>query len=103
MPGQLTFSVQAKRSTLPAAITLLGEILREPAFPAAEFDAMKRRALNGSKMMRTEPAALASNRLARTLSPYSQGDIRYVPTAEENETRMVPHAMSIRASRTGQR
>jgi zinc protease len=88
VPGQLTFSVQAKRATLPAAITLLGEILREPAFPAAEFDAMKRRALNGSRMMRTEPAALASNRLARALSPYSQGDIRYVPTAEENEKRL---------------
>src|SRR5262249_25544224 len=32
-PGQLTFSVEAKRSTLPVAIKLLGEILREPAFP----------------------------------------------------------------------
>src|SRR5262249_39554374 len=36
-PGQLTFSVEAKRSTLPEALKLLGEILREPAFPAAEF------------------------------------------------------------------
>ncbi len=41
--GQLTFSVEAKRATLPDALKLLGEILREPAFPAAEFDAMKRR------------------------------------------------------------
>jgi zinc protease len=32
-PGQLTFSIEAKRSTLPTAIKLLGEILREPAFP----------------------------------------------------------------------
>src|SRR5207253_4433896 len=31
--GQLTFSVEAKRSTMPAALKLLGEILREPAFP----------------------------------------------------------------------
>jgi zinc protease len=88
VPGQLTFSIQAKRSTLPAAITLLGEILREPAFPAAEFDTMKQRSLTGFKMMRTEPAALAGNRLARALSPYSPGDIRYVPTAEENEQRL---------------
>jgi zinc protease len=88
VPGQLTFSIQAKRSTLQAAITLLGEILREPAFPAAEFDNMKQRSLTGSKMMRTEPGALASNRLARALSPYSQGDIRYVSTPEENEQRL---------------
>jgi zinc protease len=87
-PGQLTFSIQAKRSTLPAAITLLGEILREPAFPAAEFDNMKRGALTRAPMARTEPAALAGNRLARALSPYSPGDIRYVPTAEENEIRL---------------
>jgi len=87
-PGRLTFSVEAKRSTLPAAIKLLGEILREPAFPAAEFDSMKRRSRAGLETMRTEPAALASNRLARALSPYSPGDIRYVPTADENEKRL---------------
>lgn len=82
-PGQLTFSVQAKRSTLPEAIKLLGEILREPAFPAEEFDAMKRRSRAGAEAARTEPTALASNRLSRTLSPYDPEDIRYVPTAEE--------------------
>jgi zinc protease len=38
-----------------------------------------------SQMMRTEPAALASNRLSRALSPYPPDDVRYVPTAEENE------------------
>src|SRR5439155_948984 len=86
-PGQLTFSVEAKRSTLPQAIKLLGEILREPAFPPADFDAVKRRSRAMSEMMRTEPTALASNRLSRALSPYSAGDVRYVPTAEENEKR----------------
>src|SRR5262249_6355601 len=81
-------SVQAKRGTLPTAIKLLGEILREPAFPAEEFDAMKRRSRAGAAMARTEPAALASNRLARALSPYSPSEVRYVPTAEENEKRL---------------
>ena len=41
--GQLTFSVDAKRDTLPQALELLGEILREPAFPEAEFETVKRR------------------------------------------------------------
>ncbi len=86
--GQLTFSVEAKRDTLPAAIKLLGEILREPAFPAEEFDSMKRRARAGSAATRTDPGALAANRLSRALSPYSPGDIRYVPTAEESEKRL---------------
>jgi zinc protease len=86
-PGQLTFSVQAKRSTLPAALKLLGEILREPAFPPAEFDIMKNRLREASKSRRTEPSALASNRLERALSPYTPADVRYVPTAEETEKR----------------
>jgi zinc protease len=86
--GQLTFSIQAKRDTLPAAIKLLGEILREPAFPEAEFDTMKRRALAGIEASKTDPAALAANRLARSLAPYSPTDVRYVPTMEENAKRL---------------
>jgi zinc protease len=86
--GQLTFSVEAKRSTLPEAIKLLGEILREPAFPEAEFDRMKRASLAGSESARTDPAALASNRLARALAPYPAEDIRYVPTLEEGARRV---------------
>jgi len=86
--GQLTFSVEAKRSTLPAALKLLGEILREPAFPEAEFDVLKRRARAGSQLARKEPAALAGNRLARALSPYGPDDVRYVPTAEESAARL---------------
>jgi zinc protease len=87
-PGQLTFSVQARRSTLPAAIELLGEILREPAFPEAEFSTMKRRARAMAEMMRTEPRPLAMNRLERALSPYAPGDVRYVPTPEESRQRL---------------
>jgi zinc protease len=87
-PGQLTFSVEAKRGTLPRALELLGEILREPAFPEPEFDTQKRRLRAMTEMMRTEPAALASNRLARTLAPYSPSDIRYVPTPEETKQRL---------------
>jgi len=80
--------VEAKRSTLPQALKLLGEILREPAFPEAEFDTMKRRSLAMSNTMRTEPTSLASNRLSRALSPYPPSDVRYVPTVEENLERL---------------
>jgi zinc protease len=86
--GQLTFSVEAKRSTLSKALDLLGEILREPAFPEAEFDTMKRRSQAMSQSMRTEPAALAGNRLSRALSPYPSNDVRYVPTPDENLQRL---------------
>ncbi|HEV8060380.1 MAG TPA: pitrilysin family protein [Gemmataceae bacterium] len=92
-PGQLTFSVQAKRSTLPAAIKLLGEILREPAFPEAELDTMKSRSRAALEMTRSEPSVLAANHLARALAPYQPTDIRYVPTPEENAKRMASVTM----------
>jgi zinc protease len=82
-PGQLTLSVEAKRDTLPQALKLLGEILREPAFPAEEFDTSKLRVASMLSSGRTEPAALSRNKLNRALSPYSKDDIRYVPTLEE--------------------
>ncbi|HJZ59350.1 MAG TPA: pitrilysin family protein [Gemmataceae bacterium] len=85
--GQLTFSVEAKRDTLPRALVLLGEILREPAFPAAEFETMKRSSRAGLAASATDPAALANNRLGRSLSRYPQDDVRYVPTLDENLAR----------------
>lgn len=85
--GQLTFSIEAKRETLSKAIVLLGEILREPAFPAEEFETMKRLSHTRITGSSTDPAALANNALARSLSRYPKSDIRYVPTLEENLAR----------------
>jgi zinc protease len=86
--GQLTFSIEAKRSTLPQAIELLGEILREPAFPEVEFDAAKRRSRTFGEARLKDPTALAENKLSRSLNPYPPTNIRYVPTLEENFKRM---------------
>jgi zinc protease len=87
-PGQLTFSVDAKRDTLPRALELLGEILREPAFPAAEFETSQRRMEQMTSSGRTEPAMLSRNKLSRALSAYPPDDVRYVPTLEENVDRI---------------
>src|SRR5581483_11198554 len=78
--GQLTYSITAKRDTLPQALKLLQEILREPAFPEEEFETAKRRMSSALTAGLTEPGALAGNLLNRTLSPYPEGDVRYVPT-----------------------
>jgi zinc protease len=86
--GQITFFVEAKRDTLPQALKLLGEILREPAFPVAEFETSKRRMASMLSAGRTEPGVLAGNKLGRTLSPHSRDDVRYVPTLEESLDRI---------------
>jgi zinc protease len=86
--GQLTFSVEAKRETLPKALELLGEILREPAFPAEEFETSKIRMISGVESGVTEPGMLARTKLSRALSPYTKDDVQYVPTIEESLQRI---------------
>ena len=86
--GQLSFSIQAKRSSLVPAIQLLGEIIREPAFPANDFEQSKSRMSNMMKMMQTEPQMLASSEMSHALSDYPKGDVRYVPTMKETIERI---------------
>jgi len=86
--GSVSFSIQAKRETLPAVLNLLRQVLREPLLPASEFEVMKRERLAMIEQMRTEPAMLAPRLLQRELSPYSKENIRYTPTIEESIERM---------------
>jgi zinc protease len=93
VPGELSFSIQAKRETLPAVIALLKQVLREPALPADEFEVIKRERLASLEQLKTEPTALASVMVSRQLAPYSKENIRYAPTIEESieRTRAVTH------------
>ncbi len=86
--GEVTFSVECKRESVPAVLSLLTEILREPSFPAEEFDVMKRQSREGLEQGRTEPQALAANALRRKLYPYPKDDVRYVPTIDESIQRV---------------
>lgn len=87
-PGLLSFSVQARRDTLPAVLELLRQVLREPALPVDQFDVLKRERLAGLEQMKSEPAMLGPRLLQRQLNPYSHEDIRYVPTIEESIQRL---------------
>ena len=82
--GQLSFSIDAKRESLVQGIYLLGEVLRDPAFPEDEFEQMKLRTVSRMTSMQTDPAALAGDKLGRALSPYPSSDPRFVPTTAES-------------------
>jgi zinc protease len=81
--GALRVTVQAKRETLGPVIDLIGEMLREPAFPADEFELLKRERLERLEKGQTEPMALAPIALRRKLNPYPPTDVRYQPTIDE--------------------
>ena len=79
--------LQAKRANLPAVLALLGEVLRQPAFPESEFEILKRETLDGLKQGKTEPQTLAVTALQRKLATYPPADVRYVPTVDEKIAR----------------
>jgi zinc protease len=81
--GSVSFSIQAKRDTLPAVLQILRQVLREPTLPADQFEIMKRERLAGMEQTRTDPAAQATRLAQQLTSPYPKDDIRYVPTIDE--------------------
>jgi len=76
-------SIEVRRENLVPALRLAAEALREPLFPAAEFEEMKRAALTGAEEQKSDPAALAGVRLARHLQDYPRGHPNYTPTIDE--------------------
>ncbi|HJT77699.1 MAG TPA: pitrilysin family protein [Gemmataceae bacterium] len=86
--GEVSFGLHTTRANLPAALRLLGEVLREPTLPQDEFDVLKRQYREALEQGLKDPRALATRALQRKLSPYPRDDIRYVPTLEESIARL---------------
>ncbi len=76
-------SISAPARNFEAALRLAVEMLREPAYPQAEFDRVIAQRIKSLENVPTEPNQLASEMLQRHLSPYVKGDVRYSPTREE--------------------
>ena len=76
-------SVQTQREQLADALRLVAEVLREPAFPPAEFEELKRSTLTGIEAQRSDPAAIAEEQLARHLQPYPRGHWNYTKSLDE--------------------
>lgn len=77
-------SFQTTREHLPAAIKLAAHVLREPAFPAQEFEQLRKQILVGLEASRAEPQSVAARALSTHFNQYPRGDIRYAGTLEED-------------------
>ena len=83
--GQVvTVGVETVRKNLPQVLTLMREILRQPAFPQQEFEQLRKQVLADLEASRTQPDAVAQRALARHFNVYPKGDIRYSGTVEED-------------------
>lgn len=80
----MSVNITTDREHLAEVIKLVGQILRKPDFPQAEFDKLKTEDVAGYEQSKTDPNALAGNTFARISQPeYPKDDPRYVRTIEE--------------------
>ena len=75
--------VETTRENLPAVLTLVAEVLREPAFDSKELEQLRTEMLAGIEQQRSDPGAIASTAFQQSLKPYPKGDIRYVVSLDE--------------------
>ncbi len=83
-PGLVSVGIETTRENFIAVLNLVAEVLRDPIFPAEEFDVYKKEQLAQLEQQLSDPQALAFVSLTRRLRPYGPDDIRYVPTVAEN-------------------
>ncbi len=76
-------SIETVEANLPGALRLAAEILREPAFPDSEFETVRQQRIAAAEASRSDPQALAVTEFQHRMNPYPRGDLRYVPTADE--------------------
>jgi zinc protease len=81
----LSVNIETDRQHLPEVIRLVGELVRKPAFPDAEFEKLKAEELAGLEEQKSDPNALANNTFQRiSHRAYPKDDPRYTSTFEED-------------------
>lgn len=79
--GAWTRTIEAN---LPDTLRLIHELLREPSFPASEFEQIRQQRIANAENQKTDPSSLARIEMERHLNAqYSRGDVRYVDTIDE--------------------
>jgi zinc protease len=82
-PTAATVRIETTRENLPAVMKLIAEVLREPAFPASEFEQLKEEELAGIEQQRSEPTSIGGVEFQRYMRPYPKGHPNYISTPDE--------------------
>ncbi len=81
-------NITAPPQNFVAAMRLAVEMLREPAYPEADFDRIVTARIKSLEAVPTEPTQLAAETLQRRLTPWSKGDVLYPATREDQLAEM---------------
>jgi zinc protease len=76
-------TINAPAANFVAAMRLAVEMLKDPAYQAAEFDRVLEPRVKALENAPTEPTQLATETLQRHLSPWKPGDVLYNAPREE--------------------
>jgi len=85
-PTQTIVSITTIHPNLSETIKLMAEVLKDPSFPTDEFEKAKSESLAGIESQRSEPQAVAFNKIQRHVSPFQKSDPRYISTFDEDIT-----------------
>jgi zinc protease len=80
---QASINITTTKPNLAEALKLVGEVLKDPSFPAEEFEKLKTEELANVESQRSEPQAIAFNKIQRHVTPYQKSDPRYINTFDE--------------------
>jgi len=81
--GTLVGSGETVAANLPDVLRLAQEAITAPALQPEEFDQIRRARRTRLEQSRSDPAAIARRAVGREGNPYPPGDVRYVPTIDE--------------------
>jgi zinc protease len=82
--SNVSIAFETTQPNLKPLLALVSEILKQPLFPAADLDELKRESLSRIETARTDPQSIVGVAMRRSLSAYEPGDFRYAPTLDEH-------------------
>jgi zinc protease len=81
--NNVSVNIETTRPNLIPTLRLVGEVLREPAFDAKEFELLRTENIAGLEQNKSEPMFLASVALQRAINPWPKTHPLYVGTVDE--------------------
>lgn len=81
--GSTSAMIQTERDNLAEVIALLGEMLKTPTFPEEEFEKLKQARIAAIENQKSDPQALAVQKLQQLMNDWPKDHIRYSMTFDE--------------------
>jgi zinc protease len=82
--GCTIIDITSDKANILKVIELVAEMLKRPAFSAAEFDIVRKKEIAELEEAKADPQRAGFNELERLRSPWPKSSIHYVTTIDEN-------------------